>query len=90
MLRPAVQPGSNTGYHLPDEEVTLTLASPRPLAVKSPGTSPESLPGEGGRHLVRITVRPKEHQPLPLEISLETGKSTELHLSWTTDEDACP
>ena len=30
MLRPAVQPGSTTGYTLPDEEVTLELSGVRP------------------------------------------------------------
>jgi len=90
MLRPAVQPGATTGYRLPDEEVTLTLAASGPIAVKSPGRSGSSSGRGGGRRTVRFAVTPKERQPIPLEITLETGGSTGLEISWTTREDARP
>ena len=36
MLRPAVQPGSTTGYTLPDEEVRSMFSAPRPIEVTTP------------------------------------------------------
>ena len=90
MLRPAVQPGSTTGYRLPDEEVTVTVSSPRPFTVKSPGVSPGLESGGGDDRLVRITVTPKERRPIPLEITLATGGPTTLDVAWTTREDARP
>jgi putative heme-binding domain-containing protein len=88
MLRPAVQPGSTTGYRLPDEEVTVTISAPRPFTVKSPGVRPGMASGEGGGQHVRITVTPRERQPILLEIALATGGPTTLDVAWTTREDA--
>jgi hypothetical protein len=91
MLRPAVQPGSSTGYRLPDEEVTLTIAGSVPIAVQS--SSGSTLPGAGedNRNGVRITVPSKERVPLSLEIALTTtGGPPTLDLSWTTREDSRP
>ena len=90
MLRPAAQPGSTTGYRLPDEEVTLTLVAARPITLKSPGAGAASVSKEGDVHKVRITVRPREHEPIPLEISLATGDRTALNVAWTTAEDDRP
>jgi putative heme-binding domain-containing protein len=90
MLRPAVQPGLSTGYRLPDEEVTLEIASPGPIVVKTPGMSGSSGDDDGGRHRVRIIVTPKERQPIPLEITLATGGDTRLEIAWTTREDSRP
>jgi putative heme-binding domain-containing protein len=90
MLRPAVQPGSTIAHRLPDEEVTLTIASSAPIAVEGPDSSSSSDGGGGGRHPVRITVSPKERQPIPLEITLTTERGADLRISWTTQEDQTP
>jgi putative heme-binding domain-containing protein len=90
MLRPAVQPGSTITYRLPDEEVTFAIDSAAPLAVKAPGVSGSSGGSDGGRHSVRLTVAPKERQPIALEIALTTGGDADLRISWTTREDATP
>jgi putative heme-binding domain-containing protein len=88
MLRPAVQPGSTLADRLPDEEVTLTLDSSAPIAVKGPGLGGSSGGEEG--HSVRLTIAPKERQPIPLEITLTTDGEPDLRISWTTREDATP
>jgi putative heme-binding domain-containing protein len=90
MLRPAVQPGSTAGYRLPDEEVTLTLATSAPFAVKAAGASISTGTGAGGRHRAQITMTPTARAPVPLEITLATGELTALEVSWTTREDARP
>ncbi len=90
MLRPAVQPGSSAGDTLPDEEVSLVLSAPGPIEVTAPaGNSPQGR-GNDGRYRVRIPVRPKERQPLQLDISLATGHQTTLEVSCTTQEDNRP
>lgn len=90
MLRPAVQPGSTAGYRLPAEEVTLTITSPSPITMKGLTTSGSSGGNDGGRHSVRISVTPKERQPLPVEITLPAGGPANLEISWTTKEDSTP
>ncbi len=90
MLRPAVQPGSDPGYRLPDEEVTLTVSASGPLTVKTPLASTPVDTDEHGRQRVRITMKPKKHEPLAIEISLATGGSTSLTVTWTTREDERP
>jgi putative heme-binding domain-containing protein len=91
MLRPAVQPGSSIAYGLPEEEVTLTIASSAPIALKSSGMSGSSNGSSGERrHTVPITVAPKERQPIPLEITLSTGGDANIQIWWTTGEDSTP
>jgi putative heme-binding domain-containing protein len=90
MLRPAVQPGSTIGYRLPDEEVTLTMSASAPMVVKGPAAGASSGSIDERRHAVRISVTPKERQPIPLEIALATGGPSKLELSWTTREDSTP
>jgi putative heme-binding domain-containing protein len=89
MLRPAVQPGSTLDYRLPDEEVTLTLALSGPIAVKWAGTVVEADIGPG-RQPVQITTTPKQRELVDLEISMVTGATAALEVSWTTREDARP
>ena len=91
MLRPAVQPGSTTGYTLPDEEVIARVRRLRTDRGNDAGR--ESFAArqfEDGRYRVRFTVKPKERQPVPLEISLATGGQTTLDVSYTTQEDDRP
>jgi putative heme-binding domain-containing protein len=92
MLRPAAQPGSDPGYRLPDEDVTVTLSASGPVEVKVPGGVTLSLvKGDDGRHVARIRLTPRERAPLPLEIGLATGEPTpSLDVSWTTREDERP
>ena len=48
MLRPAVQPGSTTGYTLPDEEVSLAFSASRPIELTTPaGTASSGASGPG-------------------------------------------
>ena len=91
MLRPAVQPGSTTGYRLPDEVVTLTFAASGPISVTTPAASSSPGVDKDGRHRVRITVTPKERDPVPVEITVTSpaGLPT-LDVSWTTREDERP
>jgi putative heme-binding domain-containing protein len=90
MLRPAAQPGSDPGYRLPDEEVTVTLAASGPLTVSTRAGSTSLGKGEDGLHRVRVVVRPKPREMVPLEIALDTGGKTTLDVSWTTSEDPRP
>jgi putative heme-binding domain-containing protein len=90
MLRPAVQPGSTAGYTLPEEEVSVVFSSSGPIEVTTAtGTAPHSFL-DGGRQRVRISVKPKERQPLQLEIWLATGDGSTLEVSCTTQEDSRP
>jgi putative heme-binding domain-containing protein len=91
MLRPAVQPGSTLDYTLPDEDVTVTLTATGPLGVKAPSAVVEvANAGAKGRHQVRIKVRPKKDEPLPLEITMETGATASLEATYATNEDDRP
>jgi putative heme-binding domain-containing protein len=90
MLRPAVQPGSTIDYEWPDEEVTLEFAANVPIAVTTPGGSVLREASDGGRHRVRIVVKPKEREPVPVEISLPTGRVVILEATYSTSEDERP
>ncbi len=97
MLRPAVQPGSTLDYTLPDEDVTLTLTSAGVLLVTpTPGGSwpTGSLLSQDttkdGRRRVTLVVRPKTHEPIPLEITMRTGDDATLEVFYSTNEDARP
>jgi putative heme-binding domain-containing protein len=90
MLRPAVQPGSTLNYALPDEQVTLTFTASGRLAVKTSAGPASASAGSGERSQTRITVRPKEGELLPIEVTLDTGAATSLHVTWRTGEDARP
>ena len=88
MLRPGAQPGSDPGYVLPQEHVTLALQITRLVKINS--SAPFSAKNSGGTHHVALQVTPKEGEWLPLAISLETGDSTALDLTWFTQEDPRP
>jgi putative heme-binding domain-containing protein len=90
MLRPAVQPGSTTGYRLPDEEVTLTVEASGPIEVSASGGKISSDADPSDRSRIRIVMTPKERAPLPLEFSVATNGSTAINLTWTTREDDRP
>jgi putative heme-binding domain-containing protein len=90
MLRPAVQPGSTLDYTPPPEHVTLTLTSSGPIQVKAPAARTETLAVKDGRYRVRLAVVPKEDEPLPVEISVTTGKDPILEVSYATAEDPRP
>ncbi|HEY7309161.1 MAG TPA: ThuA domain-containing protein [Gemmataceae bacterium] len=87
MLRPAVQLGSTIGYTLPDEEVTLTFTASGPLTLKTPAGERIAEKGEDGRCRARVTLRPKEGEPLPVELTLDTSGETALDVTWATKED---
>jgi putative heme-binding domain-containing protein len=90
LLRPAVQPGSTLDYTLPPEQVTLQFRSSNPLNVTTPaGVFKCAL--VKGRYVVRPEVNPREGEPLPVEIELETGGAMPaLEVSYNTAEDARP
>jgi putative heme-binding domain-containing protein len=91
MLRPAVQPGSSTGYTLPDEDVSLDLIASGPVEVIVAGGSPLRGASKAGRYRVRFSVKPRDrNHPLPVEIKLTTGAQTSLEISYTTQEDDRP
>ena len=91
MLRPAVQPGSTLDYTLPDEDVTVTLTATGALAVKSPlAVVEDANPDAKGRRQVRLKVHPKKNEPIPVEITLETGPAVMLEATYATNEDARP
>jgi putative heme-binding domain-containing protein len=86
MLRPAVQPGSRVDYVLPDEKVTLRLESSSALEVKAANAAMAPEVSENGRE-VRVTHVPRKDDLLTLEITLPTGPTTALDVSWSTQED---
>ncbi len=88
MLRPAVQPGSTTGYTLPPEEVSLRIAGASPVGVTTPA---DVAPAESdGPHAVRVAVPPGQGDPLPIEITLTTGGPPSLAITFATAEDDRP
>ena len=90
MLRPAVQPGSTTGYTLPDEEVSVAFSASRPIELTTPSGTASSGASGPGPYRVEVSLKPREHQPVAVEISLATGEQTTLELSYTTHEDHRP
>ena len=90
MLRPAVQPGSTAGYTLPDEEVTLAFTGSGPIEVTTPSGSLSSEAGKDGRHRVQVAVKPKEREPLPVEVGMTTGGEPTLEVTYTASEDSRP
>src|SRR5262249_34950999 len=87
MLRPAVQPGSVTGYTLPPELVTLVLESVEPLTVKASAGLVEPAKETNGKRVL-VTVNPKETDPLSLTVSLRTTSGTPLlKVAYFTKED---
>ena len=84
MLRPAVQPGSTTGYTLPDEEVTLIFSGPGPIDVATPAGSSPLGAGADGRYRVRVTANPRRREPVPVAISMATSGPAALELTWST------
>jgi putative heme-binding domain-containing protein len=90
MLRPAVQPGSTTGYRLLDEEVALVFSASGPITVKTTSATTTIGTDDQGRQRVRVMIAPKHREPLPLEITLTTAGAPRLEVSWTTHEDARP
>ena len=90
MLRPAVQPGSSTGYTLPDEEVSLELIASGPIEARVQGVSSRAGASQAGRYRVRFSVKPKVRRPVPVEISMATGGQTSLELAYATQEDNRP
>jgi putative heme-binding domain-containing protein len=90
MLQPAVQPGSKLDYELPAEAVTLRLASTSPFRVKTPaGESVAAADADAGRFVVAVHHDPLPGEWLPLEVVLQTSTQLpDLHLSWSTQEDA--
>ncbi|WZP00352.1 ThuA domain-containing protein [Isosphaeraceae bacterium EP7] len=90
MLRPAVQPGSTAGYTLPDEKVTMTFTGSGPIQVTTPAGSVPAEADKEGLYRVRVAVSPREREPLPLEVALETGGRATLEVSYTTAEDPRP
>ena len=80
MLRPAVQPGSTTGYRLPDEEVSLMVEASGPIEIDQRQQG-QVLPAPvaSDRSRIRIVMTPKEREPLPLEFSVATGGATAIN-----------
>jgi putative heme-binding domain-containing protein len=87
MLRPAVQPGSTLDAALPDEEVTLSFSASSPIAVKSPVGR---LTIEDVGTEVRLTIKPKQGEPVPIEVTLESRGQPSLSVTYTTSEDSRP
>ncbi len=90
LLRPAVQPGSNTGYSLPDEEVSLEFLGTGPIELTVPPAGVTRSTGEAGHHRLRMTVKPKERKPLRVQLSVLTAPHTKFDISYTTNEDKRP
>ena len=95
MLRPAVQPGSTLDYTLPDEEVELNFSPARRLEITTP-PDVRKLASVGivgsvkFKPRITLKMRPKKDEPIPLEISLQTGEDADLHVAYSTNEDDRP
>jgi len=86
MLRSATQPGDRLDFEYPPETVTVVLKASSELKLLV-GTNSVST----GRREVRITIEPKEHRWLPVEVTLATGgDGPRLDASWFTAEDPRP
>ncbi|HZU37777.1 MAG TPA: hypothetical protein VFA18_17790, partial [Gemmataceae bacterium] len=89
MLRPAVQPGSTIDYTWPDEHVTVALAGPGLVSLKTPSGS-VAVTAKNHRHVASFMVTAREGELVPVEVVLTTGGSPALDVSWSTQEDARP
>jgi putative heme-binding domain-containing protein len=86
MLHSATQPDSKLDFEYPPETVTLVLKANAKLEVKTSAPIKRTSAQE-----IQFTLRPMEHQWLPLEVMLTTGTgSPQLDVSWFTAEDARP
>lgn len=89
MLRPAVQPGSTLDYTLPEEQVTITFASPGLASLKVAG-KPVPVARQSGQGVASLTAASQEGHLLPVELALDSSGPTRLDVSWTTREDTRP
>jgi putative heme-binding domain-containing protein len=91
MLRPAVQPGSKLDYSLPDEQVTVMLASSANMSVTADGELVAVGRDGDGQHVAKIRVKPVRDRPLPLELTLTTGNDpVQVLVSYFTADDPRP
>ena len=90
-LRPAVQPGARIDYEWPEERVTLVFRTSCILQVRAAGDLLPIQEEAGGTRTAQLTVVPKEGEPVPVEVTLGTGKeSANLTVTFHTQEDARP
>jgi putative heme-binding domain-containing protein len=86
MLHPAVQPGEKLSYAYPPETITVDIKSAGKLKLKTNLRQKNVGPRE-----FQITTVSKEGLWIPVELTLTTGPaSTNLEISWFTDEDPRP
>jgi len=91
MLRPAIQPGADPGYTLPDEEVVVELSAYGPIEVKAEAMKVEAIsPTSDGRYRIRVIATPKKRSPLQIRVALETGEKLALATTYSTREDSRP
>jgi putative heme-binding domain-containing protein len=90
MLRPAVQPGSKIDYQWPVEEVTVVLQSSANFEVKSAGRVWPTTVDKDGRHVARVSIKPAPDSPIPFEVTVPTGGTPDLRVSYFTNEDPRP
>jgi len=84
MLHPATQPDSRLDYEYSPETVTVVLKANAKLQLKVGGNAAKTIGNEA-----RITMQPKEHRWLPVEVTLATGGvAPRLDVSWFTAADA--
>jgi putative heme-binding domain-containing protein len=90
-LRPAVQPGARIDYQWPDERVTLVFRTRCGLEVRGPGGKAAVARDGAGVSTAELTVEPREGEPVPVEVSLETGQAPAgLTVTYHTLEDPRP
>jgi len=86
MLHPAIQPGEKLSYTYPPETVTVDFKSAAKLKLKTNLRQKNVGPRE-----FQITTVSKEGEWIPVELTLTTGpSSTNLEITWFTDEDPRP
>jgi putative heme-binding domain-containing protein len=85
MLRSTTQPDSMLDFEYPPETVTVVLKANAKLDAKAEATFKRVSERE-----IHLTIVPKEHQWLALEITLATGREPQLDVSWFTAEDPRP
>lgn len=87
MLRARVQPGSELGYEMTPEQVTVTFTSSQPFTLKTAVGETAAKTAAGGYTASFQQETTTESPPVPIEVSLVTGAARPgLSVAWHTAE----
>lgn len=83
MLQPAVQPGSQLDYQRSPEQVAVLFSSSVKIKVRGPNGA--AMPSTEKSAL--LNAAPKEAEPIPVQVELDTGDAPALEVAFRTRGD---